>query len=451
MLSPARLSTLAAAFAVAVASAGGARAETTAADEPLTLQQAEQNALRHQPTIREAQAQVEVAAGKLEQARAGYLPQLGITATYQRTTSNFAPRPGALPQTVNGVAVMPAPASWDPRYNFWNFGLSASQLIYDFNATANHWRAASVGRDAAESTARAQEIQALLAVRQAYFQARAQRDLVAVGKENVANQQRHVDQIEELVKAGLRSQIDLATTRTDLANARVSLVNTENAYLTALAVLSQSMGLPSDRSYKLGDSELGPVPGEDGDARALTDEALRARPEVAAANQQRRAQELEVSAARGGYGPALSATGGVTEVGAAIDRLTPNWFVGVSATWGIFQGGLTHGQVREARGTLGSLEAQLDIVRLQVSVEVQQARLAVRAAKASIGGANEALRNAREQLRLAEGRYDTGLGSVIELADAQVAYTTAQAQQVSAVFGLASARAQLIAALGQRS
>jgi outer membrane protein len=107
--------------------------------------------------------------------------------------------------------------------------------------------------------------------------------------------------------------------------------------------------------------------------------------------------------------------------------------------------------VREARGTAASLAAAADGVRLQVGVDVEQARLAVRAAKASIGGANEALVNAREQLRLAEGRYETGLGSVIELADAQVAYTTAEAQQVQAVFNLAAARAQLLAALGRRS
>ena len=69
---------------------------------------------------------------------------------------------------------------------------------------------------------------------------------------------------------------------------------------------------------------------------------------------------------------------------------------------------------------------------------------------ATIGAAGEALTNARDQLTLAEGRYAHGLGSAVELGDAQVAYTTAEAQVVQARFGLASARAQLIAALGER-
>ena len=72
----------------------------------------------------------------------------------------------------------------------------------------------------------------------------------------------------------------------------------------------------------------------------------------------------------------------------------------------------------------------------------------MQAAKATITAAEEALVNARDQLSLAEARYKQGLGSVIELDDAQVAYTTAAAQAVQARFGLAAARAQLLAALG---
>ena len=74
----------------------------------------------------------------------------------------------------------------------------------------------------------------------------------------------------------------------------------------------------------------------------------------------------------------------------------------------------------------------------------------MQAAKATIGAAGEALTNARNQLTLAEQRYAHGLGSAIELSDAQVAYTSAEAQVVQARFNLASARAQLLAALGDR-
>jgi outer membrane protein len=80
---------------------------------------------------------------------------------------------------------------------------------------------------------------------------------------------------------------------------------------------------------------------------------------------------------------------------------------------------------------------------------VEQARLGVRAARATLGAATEAADAARERLVLAEGRYQTGVGSVLELADAQLALTTALGQRVQAEFQLAAARSQLLQALGR--
>ena len=53
------------------------------------------------------------------------------------------------------------------------------------------------------------------------------------------------------------------------------------------------------------------------------------------------------------------------------------------------------------------------------------------------------------RLGLAEGRYGAGIGSMIELGDSQVALTAASAQEIQAVFNLATARARLLQALGQ--
>ncbi len=86
---------------------------------------------------------------------------------------------------------------------------------------------------------------------------------------------------------------------------------------------------------------------------------------------------------------------------------------------------------------------------MQIQLQTDSARLAVRAAKTAICAAQDAVESAREQLRLAEQRYATGVGSIIELNDAQVTYTSAAAQLVQARYGLASARAQLLAALGR--
>jgi outer membrane protein len=326
----------------------------------------------------------------------------------------------------------------------------ASQLIYDFGQTNKRWGSAEASRDASQMSELTAAQQALLAVRNAYFLARAGVDLIAVAKETLANQEKHFVQIQAFVGAGIRPEIDLAQARTAVANARVQLVTATNNQAVAVAQLEQAMGLVEGVSYDLADSALAPVPGEDGSLQALVDGALAARPELATIQRQHRAQELTLASLRGGYGPALDATGGATEGGVAIDHLVPNWYVGLSLTWSFLQGGLTKGQVHEANGTLAALAAQEDNLRLSVRVDVEQGQLGVRAAKATIGAAQDALASARDQLRLAEARYAQGLGSVIELGDAQVAMSTAAALDVQARFNLSAARAQLMAALGVR-
>jgi outer membrane protein len=89
-------------------------------------------------------------------------------------------------------------------------------------------------------------------------------------------------------------------------------------------------------------------------------------------------------------------------------------------------------------------------MRQQVQSDVDGARLAVRAAKESLSASREALMNARERLRLAEERYQVGAGGVIELGDAQVALTQTAAQAVQADDRLATARAQLLRAVGRQ-
>ena len=73
----------------------------------------------------------------------------------------------------------------------------------------------------------------------------------------------------------------------------------------------------------------------------------------------------------------------------------------------------------------------------------------MRAAKAALKASGDALVNAQEQLRLAEGRYETGVGSIIELGDSQVALTSAAQQRVQADYNLSQARAGLLKALGR--
>jgi outer membrane protein len=420
----------------------------------LTLEQALRTARERQPQIRQAQAAARAADARVDEARAGWLPQVSASAAYQRTTANFIPRPSLLPvcnagQTTNCLPPgNQANNSWDTA-NFFNNSLTVNQLIWDFGQTTGRLHSTQAQADAFRSSERNTQQQIDLVVRSSFFDARANKALVKVAAETLDNQVKHLEQVDAFVHAGTRPDIDLFQSRTDVANAKVQLINAQNSYGVSRAQLNQAMGVEQDTDYDVADDALPALANEDASTDDLMPEALKARPDVLAIEQQVKALLNALSSIRGAYWPTFAASAGATQGGTKLDDLGWNVQAGVSLTWNLYQGGFTTGQVHEAEANVAAQVAALDSLRLQVRLDVDQARLALRAAKASTGAAAEALLNARERLKLAEGRYQTGIGSIIELDDAQVAVTTAAAQAVQADYRVATARAQLAKALGR--
>jgi outer membrane protein len=423
-----------------------ARAEAPLiAGRTLTLREALDQGRAHQPSLRSARANTELERGRSDAARASLLPQAAATAAYQRTTANFVFRPGFNSASTANTARTPN----GDLYNFYNFGVTGSQLLYDFGASYEAYRA---GKERVKSVSASERTSALSVdyeVRSAFFAARAKQAALTVAEETLKNQERHAAQVEAFVSVGARPAIDRAQSRTDVANARVTHIRAKNDYDLARAQLNQAMGVEATLDYVVADETLGPVDLEDASLDTLLRAAIAGRPDLQSLAILRRAQQLSLRAAKGQYGPALSATGAVTEAGTELDNLVWNWNVGLSLSFTFLQGWLTHANIRQAKANLASVEAQLDALRLTVRLDLTRGQLAVHSARAALDAAGEALENAHARLGLAEGRYEAGVGNIIELGDAQFALTSAEFQRVQAEYDLASARAQLLSALGR--
>ena len=413
------------------AAAAAAPARVLSLDEALRI------GLSRQPQLQQARASTEAARGRVDQALAPLLPQITGTASYERSGTNSGNTFSAL-GTGTGFA-----------QDLYSLGLTGRLLVYDFGQTSGRWRAAQASASGQESSERATVRSVSLGIRAAYFNAVAAKALVGVARETLENEGKHIEQVRAQVEVGTRPPVDLVTERVNLANDQVQLIQAENNYATARVQVEQAIGATDLGPWEIAEESLPPVDGEEAAPEVLLREALAARPEIASGEAQIRAQELTVDAVQGGYGPSLGVQAGVTDAGARPNDLSSGWNALVTLTWPIFQGGQTRGQVREARANVSSLQAQLELVKQQVRLDVEQARLGVRAASATVTAAADAAQAARERLDLAEGRYQTGVGSIIELSDAQVALTTALGQQVQSRFQLAVARSQLLRALGR--
>lgn len=436
-MSASRSVALAAALVIAAPVAAGA-------DElpaELSLDVALKIGRARQPELRQARAQTEAAEARVDIARAPLLPQVNINASYTRATGNFVPRVS--------VATPPSRPISSTTFPFFTTGITANQLIWDFGQTWQRRIAAREGADAQEANEQAAVLSSDLAIRSAFYTARAARDAIYVARETLANQTKHVEQIRAFTEVGTRPEIDLLQALTDQANAEVSLINAQNEYATSRALLNQTMGVDASAGYEVIGGPSAPLPGEEGGIDVLVDEALRTRPELAAQLAQVRAQEALNKAIRGRYGPSLGAVAGLTYAGAEFGNLVWNFSGGLTLQWPIFEGLATRSAEREGNANLRAVRASLDIVRQQVRVDVDGARLTIVAGKAAVAAADRSLANAKARLDLAEIRYRTGVGSGIELSDAQLAATNAGFQKLQATLRLDTARAQLQQALGR--
>lgn len=428
---------------------------------PLTLQQALEQARKNSPILRKAGAQTDAAEARAGSSRGRLLPQLVASGSYQYTTANFVPRPGFTPNNREPVVTDPdtgrvltvtaaAPITRD-KYDFvhsYNFQIVANQLIYDFGASTEAFKADKrLGRAQAELQ-RSAVLSTELAVRNAFFLARANRALIRVAEETLQNQQKHLEQAQAFVEVGTRPEIDLAQARTDMANARVRLISAQNGYATAKQNLSIVLGADG-ADFEVSDDTLEPLPEENTAVADSVAQARATRPEVAALARQLEAQGMRTRAAKGRFGPALNATAATSKAGVELGNLTWNAYVGATVSWPLLESGTTYYALRESQANQRGLEADLRAMLLRIRGEVEQAHLTVQAAKATVEAADEALANARARLGLAEGRYEAGVGNAIELGDAQLALTTADAQRVQSEYNLAIARAQLLSALGK--
>ena len=414
----------------------GAPAPAEPAPRVINLDEALRIGLSHQPTLQQAKAATEAADARVEQARAPLLPQITGSASYQRQSQTAA----ALAQigTTSSVAT-----------ELYGLNLTGRQLLWDFGQTWGRWDASKASLSGQALAEQATSRSVALSIRSFYFNAVAAKALVGVSKDALANEQKHLQQVRAQVEVGTRPPVDLVQERVNLANAQVRLIQAENTYATARVQMEQAMGVSDLGPWEIAEENLPPVQGEDAAPEVLLKEAIASRPEIASGEAQIRAQELTVQAIQGGYGPTLGVQAGVSESGPRPSDLGTGWNAQVTLTWPLFQGGLTRGQVREASANEVQLTAQIEQLRQQVRVDVEQARLGVIAAIATLDAAKDASVSARERLRLAEARYETGVGSQLELSDAQLQLTTALGQQVSSEFQLAVARSQLLRALGR--
>lgn len=411
----------------------------------LTLAGALATADANQPQLRSSRANAAIAGERAGESLAALLPRLDASAGVTWSAPS---------KTVIGLGGGTVSASAEWAYGrTYSAAISGSQTLFDLGAVAR-WRAAVASARAAEANDAGTRNLVREQVRLAFFSTRAAKELAKVAEDALANEQKHLATVAGFVNVGSRPEIDLATERGTLANARLDEIRAANAYETAKAELNQAMGVAGPTDFEVASETLPPVDGEDEGIDELVPLALASRPDLVAAERSITASELGIKAAYGDLAPAVTLSGRASAAGPALGDVRvgspeSTAVFSLNLSLPLFDGLANVARIRQAKDALAVTCAARETLAQQARLDLDRARLAVKAAKAEQGAAADSLTAAEEQLRLAEGRYQAGAGSILELNDAQLQQTRAAANVVQADFDLASARAQLMQALGR--
>ena len=418
--------------------AGAPAPAVPAPGQVLSLPAAIDLALKLNPALRSGAEGRRAAEARVPQAQSGYYPRLDATGSLSssKVSSSSLERTGRSDST----AVV----------------LQGRQLLYDFGKTSALVDEARAGvRVSDAELERIREV-VVLNVRQSYFTLLQARRLTGVADAAVSRAELNLRSARGFFEVGTRPKSDVTRAEVEVANARVGQIRARNSVRLAEVSLVTAIGLEAQRSIEVEDIlEYEPVPL---DPAAFLTEALENRPELGQARARLEAARAQLGGARAGFWPDLNLNGSygtssgdalVGVDGFAVASFGETWSVSATLSWNLFQGFFTTHKVRETTALVEVARANYDAFELQVRLDVEQAYITLVEAAERIAATAKAVESATENLRLSQGRYDAGVGTILDLTEAQLALTNAEADQIRALTDYKLGLAALDRAVGR--
>ncbi len=401
-----------------------------AQSDTLTLGDCVQIALKHNPSIRVAEGGLEFSQSNLELSRSVLLPQISAQASVAR----------------NGGTFLLGYLTSNRNYDNYSTGFQAQQLVFDFGKTITKVSGTSDLVDASNQQLRLASQDVILNTYIAYFSYLAVGRVLVVDSETVRQAEDHLKQAQGFFKAGTAPQYDVVNAEVTVANARVNLIQAENNLKIARVQFENVIGQKLPDNFVL--SDLLEVSYVNVDPQTAVNTAVENRPELLSSEAEVEAGKQFLASAWTANLPNVSASAGYNWRNLVPQPLFSGWNIGVTLSLPIFQGFALQAGIDQARANLKTAEASNDLVMQALILDVQQQEFALQEASESIQASKKLVDQADEALRLANGRYNSGIGTALETTDAQVSLAAARITYIQALYNYNVSYARLERAMG---
>lgn len=403
-------------------------------DQPLTLVQLTDLALKNNPSTQIAWAQIRNSEAGLELARAGYWPQLELDYGLSRAKQT----------TVGGVTNGPN-TSYGPS-------LSLSWLLWDFGSRSGRADAAKFAVTAAQLDANQTVQDLILQVEQDYYQVLGLQALQDADAQSVQDASANLDAANQRRNAGLATLGDVYQAEAALATAQLALQTTAGQLAVARGQLAIAVGYDADTALPVASLEkqvTAKMPDES--VRSLLDKAEGARPELLASKAQEQQAVADLEAANGGGWPSLTLSGSTSRTTfklAGGNVTNKDYNAGLTLSFPLFTGFANQAASRQAQAQVDISQANTHQLVQAVQLEVWQAYQNMHTAVTTLDTAETGLKSAQQAADVTNARYKNGLDSILDVLSAQATLANARVQEVQARLNWFAAMAAMGHAVG---
>jgi outer membrane protein len=430
-------------------SAGGSPAPSAGDTLRLSLDDAVDRALTRGEEMRVARAVVRQTSAQVTMELSRALPQISGTVTYDRKLSSiFA---GAETDTTDLGSLL-ANSPFAAR-NTWTAELTAKQLLWSSGKVGSALRAAKAAKRSAHASESETASNVTFEVKQAYYDAGYAHRLVEIALRGVELARAHLRQVQSGEGQGAKSEYDVLRAEVDASNQEPALVAARRGRDIALLRLKQLANVPLDRPVALAT----PLAFADSLVPVVTERApsVEARSALKAAEAEVEARRNAVGVYRGQHWPDLYVSSTLQQQafpGSFLpkwDEFRRNWDAYLTLEIPIFSGRKVEGEVSQARGAYEKARADRDQLREMVAVETAQARADLDRSLSTLMARRQTVRQAQRAWELAEVRFRNGISTQLEVSDARLQLSTAEANEVQAIRDYRVALANLERAVGR--
>jgi outer membrane protein len=400
----------------------------------LTLAAAETAALSHQPQMLAAQLRARVFEQRTREARSGYFPTIGFNATGVRAADT-------------GTSTAAGNLTTSSVSDRFAYGGNLSQLVTDFGRTSALVGSARSSAQAQNDLATLTRAQVRLNVREAYFEVLGAEAVLRAARAARDNRHLVARQLTALAQGQLRSTVDVGFAEVLASEADLAVVQAESIVAQQRARLATAMGETLSIGAPL--EEVAAPQALPPNPESLLPGAQTLRADLGAAEaRQQAAQQFATAEKRLSY-PTLNVLGAAGQLPYHDRTLQGDYAAaGFNLSIPIFNGGLFAARRSEAVLEANARTQDVQQLHLEVSEQVRTGWYRADEAYRSLDVTARLVAQSREALRLAQARYDAGLGSIVELNEAQLNETSAEITAADANYTYLSHRAELDFAAG---